>query len=57
MKALNQVSGPAPPKPSLAAFKTFVRAVSQIPKRELDAKLAQYERRRRPARERRKRTA
>jgi hypothetical protein len=51
------MSDPAPPKPSLAAFKKFVRAMSQIPKRELDAKLAEWERRRRPARARRKRSA
>jgi hypothetical protein len=51
------MSDPAPPKPNLARFAKFVRAVAQVPKRELDAKLAAYERRRRPARERRRRTA
>jgi hypothetical protein len=51
------MSDPAPPKPSLAKFKQFVQAISQVPKRELDAKLAQYERSRRPARARRKRSA
>jgi hypothetical protein len=51
------MSDPAPPKPALARFARFVRAIAQVPKRELDAKLAEYEKRRRPARERRKRTA
>lgn len=46
------------PTPSgLARFAKFVRAVASVPKRELDAKLAAYEKRRRPARERRKRPA
>ena len=48
---------PAPAKPTLARLAKFVRAVAQVPKHELDAKLSEYERRRRPARERRKRTA
>jgi hypothetical protein len=51
------MSDPAPPKPSLAKFARFVRAVAQVPKRELDAKLAAYERSRRSARAQRKRTA
>jgi len=51
------MSDPAPRKPTLAAFKKFVRAVANVPNRELDAKLDQYERRRRPSRARRKRSA
>jgi len=49
------MSDPAPS--SLTRLAKFVRAVAQVPKRELDAKLAAYERRRRPVRERRKRSA
>lgn len=51
------MSDPEPAKPTLTRFAKFVRAVAQVPKRELDAKLAAYERRKRPARERRKRSA
>jgi hypothetical protein len=52
------MSDPAPPKPSsLAALKKFVRAVANVPRRELDEKLAEWERSRRPARARRKRSA
>lgn len=54
---MSPMSDSSPPKPSLAAFKKVVRAVASVPKRELDAKIAQYERSRRPARERRKRSA
>jgi hypothetical protein len=36
-------------KPTLAKFKKFVRAVASVPKRELDAKLHQERRRKRPA--------
>jgi hypothetical protein len=41
------MSDPAPPRPTLAKFKKFVQAVASVPKRELDAKLDQYERRKR----------
>jgi hypothetical protein len=51
------VSDSTPRKPSLAAFKKFVRAVADVPRRELDEKIAKYELRRRLPRARRKRTA
>ena len=41
---------------SLTRLAKFVRTVAQVPKKELDAKLAEYERRKR-ARVRRKKTA
>jgi len=49
------MTDPAPS--SLARFAKFVRAVAQVPKKELDAQQAKYERRRRPIRERRKPSA
>jgi len=45
------------PPPSLAALKKFVRAVANVPRRELDEKIAAYELRRRLPRARRKRSA
>lgn len=50
------MSDPAPPKPSLAALKKFVRAIANVPRRELDEKVAEYELKRRLPRARRKRS-
>jgi len=41
---------------TLAKFKKFVRAVANVPRRELDEKIAQYDLRRRLPKARRKRS-
>jgi DNA adenine methylase len=48
---------PAPAPPGLDAMVNLTKKLLAVPKKELDAKLAQYERRRRPIRARRKRHA
>ena len=49
------MSKPAPP--GLDATAKLLKRLVAVPKRELDAKLAEWERRRRPIRARRKRSA